>query len=216
VFCRSLFVLLSVFFWPLYCLVHLLLAIVLSCPSSMYSFWLSLFVSSNLCYVWNFITKHTNYVRLFFFPHCSWVLLNLGSPLPPVVCRRDHVVFTLFVFFYVWWCPTHIMFCFCFVCHRRVYPRLPVSLFILFCIAHSVFYSMYIFRFFYILFMFSIQKLFHRTYFILWFSINSYITHCAAIRDMCFLNCDIYLNVVIIIVELIFLIMSMYVCVIWK
>jgi len=73
---------------------------------------------------------------------------------------------------------------------------------------------MYIFRFFYILFMFSILELFYRTYIILWFSINSYITDRAAIRDMCFLNCHIYLNVVIIIVELIFLIISMYVCVI--
>jgi len=34
-----------------------------------------------------------------------------GSSLPPVVCRRTHVLFTLFVFACVWWCPTHIVLC---------------------------------------------------------------------------------------------------------
>ena len=38
-----------------------------------------------------------------------------GSSLPPVVCRRDHVLFMLFVFVWAQWCPTHILLCFCFV-----------------------------------------------------------------------------------------------------
>jgi hypothetical protein len=37
------------------------------------------------------------------------------SFLPPVVCRRAHVLFTLFVFVCTWWCPTHIVLCFYFV-----------------------------------------------------------------------------------------------------
>ena len=46
-----------------------------------------------------------------------------GSSLPPVACRRNHVLFTLFVFAY--WCPTPIVFCFCFVLLRLVNPVLP-------------------------------------------------------------------------------------------
>ena len=38
-----------------------------------------------------------------------------SSSLPPVQCRRVHVLFTLFVFACVQWCPTHIVLCFCFV-----------------------------------------------------------------------------------------------------
>ena len=38
-----------------------------------------------------------------------------GSSLLPVVYRRAHVLFTLFVFVCVQWCPTHIVLCFCFV-----------------------------------------------------------------------------------------------------
>ena len=34
----------------------------------------------------------------------------------------------LFVFVYVWWCPTHVMLCFCFVFLHLVYPMLSVSL----------------------------------------------------------------------------------------
>ena len=51
------------------------------------------------------------------------VLFCLSSPcvlLPPVVCRRAHVCFTLFVFAYIRWCPTHIMLWFCFVCLHLV------------------------------------------------------------------------------------------------
>jgi len=35
-----------------------------------------------------------------------------GSSFPLVVCMRVHVLFTLFVFVCVWWCPTHIVFLF--------------------------------------------------------------------------------------------------------
>ena len=37
-----------------------------------------------------------------------------GQCLPPVVCRRAHVLFTLFVFVCVQWCPTHIVLYFLF------------------------------------------------------------------------------------------------------
>ena len=37
-----------------------------------------------------------------------------GSSLAPVICRMDHVLFTLFVFVCAYWCPTHIGFLFCF------------------------------------------------------------------------------------------------------
>ena len=48
-----------------------------------------------------------------------------SSTLPPVVCRRTHVIFTWFVFVSVQWCPTHIVLCFCFI--FLVFPMLPVS-----------------------------------------------------------------------------------------
>ena len=38
------------------------------------------------------------------------------SYLPPAVCERAHVLFTLFVFASVKWCPTHIVLCFCSPC----------------------------------------------------------------------------------------------------
>ena len=44
-----------------------------------------------------------------------------GSTLPPV-CRRAHILFMLFVFVCVYWCPTHIVLCFCFVFRHLVYP----------------------------------------------------------------------------------------------
>jgi hypothetical protein len=64
------------------------------------------------------------------------------SYLPPAVCERAHVLFTLFVFACVKWCPTHIVLCFCSSCVpyvasfsvlccvfvRPVYPMLPVFL----------------------------------------------------------------------------------------
>ena len=33
----------------------------------------------------------------------------VGSSLPPVVCKRAHVLLTLFVFACGEWCPTHIV-----------------------------------------------------------------------------------------------------------
>ena len=51
-----------------------------------------------------------------------------GSSLTAVICRRVHVLFTLFVFVCVQWCLTHIVLCSNFVCLRLVYPMLPVSL----------------------------------------------------------------------------------------
>jgi hypothetical protein len=64
-----------------------------------------------------------------------------GSSLPPVVCRRAHVLFTLLVFV---WCLTHIVLCFYFICLRVVYPMLPVSLDCSFLIVSSVFSNVYI------------------------------------------------------------------------
>ena len=45
------------------------------------------------------------------------------SSLPPAVCRRANVLFTLFMFVCVKWRPTHIVLCFWFVS-----SMLPVSL----------------------------------------------------------------------------------------
>jgi hypothetical protein len=52
----------------------------------------------------------------------KWLTINCGykhicwlTSLFLVVCRRDHVLFTLFVFVCVLWCPTNIVLCFCFV-----------------------------------------------------------------------------------------------------
>ena len=67
------------------------------------------------------------------------------SSLPPVVCRRAHVLFTLFAFVCTQWCPTHIMLCFCFVFLRFVYPILPVSLVCHFLSVNSVLYNVYLF-----------------------------------------------------------------------
>jgi hypothetical protein len=61
-----------------------------------------------------------------------------GSSLLPVVCRRAHVLFTLFVFVCVLLCPTHIVLCVCLVYLRLVLPIMPVSLDCQFFIAPSV------------------------------------------------------------------------------
>ena len=47
------------------------------------------------------------FIRLF---DCTF-----GSSLPPIVCRRAHVLFPICVLVRVKWCPTHIVFCFLFV-----------------------------------------------------------------------------------------------------
>ena len=67
-----------------------------------------------------------------------------GSSLLPVVKRRAHVLFTLFVFACAWWCPTHIALCFCFAVLRLVYHMLPISLYCPFLIAPSVFSNVYL------------------------------------------------------------------------
>ena len=50
-----------------------------------------------------------------------------GSSLPPVVGKRAHVFFMLFVFVCLLLCPTLIVLCFL-LCLRLVYPMLPISL----------------------------------------------------------------------------------------
>ena len=82
-------------------------------------------------------------VFMFWVPWCDvhydfHVKTMFGSSLPSVVCRRAHVLFTLFVFVCASWCPRHIMFV-CFVCLCLVYPVLPVSLDCTFLIAPSIF-----------------------------------------------------------------------------
>ena len=54
-------------------------------------------------------------------------LRYLCSSLPPLVCRRAHVLFTLFVFVSVYSCVQPILCC-CFVFLRLAYSILPVSL----------------------------------------------------------------------------------------
>ena len=54
--------------------------------------------------------------------------LQFGSSLPQVVFRRAHVLFTLFVFVCVLWCPTHVVLCFCFAFLCLVWHVLPVSM----------------------------------------------------------------------------------------
>jgi hypothetical protein len=58
------------------------------------------------------------------------IKMMFGSSLPLVICKRAHVLFAVFVFVFVcvWWCPAHIVLCFCFVFLRLVYHMLPVSL----------------------------------------------------------------------------------------
>ena len=46
--------------------------------------------------------------------------MMFGSSLPQVVCMMEHVLFALFVFLCLWWCPTPIVLCFVFI--RLVYP----------------------------------------------------------------------------------------------
>ena len=75
-----------------------------------------------------------------------WCPLQFPS-LHPVVCRRAHaVLFTLFEFVCVYWCPTHIVLCICFSCLRLVYPMLPISLDCPFVIVHSVFFNVYLIK----------------------------------------------------------------------
>jgi hypothetical protein len=66
-----------------------------------------------------------------------------GSSLPPVICRRAHVSFTLVVF--VWYSGViHILCCvFVLFFFSSCVPMLPVSLYCPFLIASSVFSNVY-------------------------------------------------------------------------
>ena len=70
------------------------------------------------------------YLQLFVGELMSYIryLCLFGSSLPPVVCRRTHVLFTLFVFVYVQQCPTHIVLCFWLAFLRLEYSMVPISL----------------------------------------------------------------------------------------
>jgi hypothetical protein len=47
----------------------------------------------------------------FWVPCCNFRIRTMvGSFLPPVVCKRAHVLLAWFVFVYGQWCPTHIVF----------------------------------------------------------------------------------------------------------
>jgi hypothetical protein len=106
-----------------------------------------------LSYIWIIIflslLQMELYVFTFWVPCCDvrydfCIKTMFGSSLPPVVCRRPHVLFTLFMFVWVQWCPTHVVLCFCFVILRLVYPMLPVSLDCPFLIAPEVFANVYL------------------------------------------------------------------------
>ena len=43
------------------------------------------------------------------------------------ICKVQHVLFALFLFVYVEWCPTLIVLCLCFVCLRLAYPMLLLT-----------------------------------------------------------------------------------------
>jgi hypothetical protein len=66
-----------------------------------------------------------------------------GSSLPPVVCRRSHILFTFLVFVCVYWCPTYfVLFCFEF-CSSSCVPCVASCSGLSFLIAHSVFSNVY-------------------------------------------------------------------------
>ena len=62
-----------------------------------------------------------------------------GLSLPPVVCSRAYVWFTLFVFACVMWVQHNVVLCFCFVFLRRVASFYGLSIFI----APAVSYNVY-------------------------------------------------------------------------
>ena len=64
------------------------------------------------------------------------IMRHIGSSLPPVVCRWVHVLFVLFVFVYMWFCPAHIVLSFCLFFLRLCYQFLWIVL--------SVFSNVYI------------------------------------------------------------------------
>ena len=70
------------------------------------------------------------------FPHR--IKTMFGSSLPPSVCMKARVLFTLFVYACAQWCSTHIVLCFCFVFLRLV-SLSGLSI----CIAPSIFSNVY-------------------------------------------------------------------------
>ena len=75
---------------------------------------------------------------------CVVLLCVVCVLLHPVVCKREHALFTLFLFVFAQWCPKHIVLCFCFVFLCLLHPMLPVSLDCPFLIAPSVFSNVYL------------------------------------------------------------------------
>ena len=71
----------------------------------------------------------------------NYIKTMFGSSLPPVVCRRTRVLFTLFVFVYIWWRLTHIVLFFFFVLCTLCCQFLWIVLFL---IAPSVFFNIYL------------------------------------------------------------------------
>ena len=77
----------------------------------------------NLCFP-RTVVSNTYCVVFLFSPYENDGLFFFTS----IVFRSAHVLFTLFVFTWVQWYPTHIVLCFCFLFIRFVDPMLPVSL----------------------------------------------------------------------------------------
>ena len=66
------------------------------------------FIIFSLCFYLSMFRKFL-YLNILFLK----VIWMFGLSLPPEFCRRAHVFFTLFVFVYLKWCPTHVVFLFC-------------------------------------------------------------------------------------------------------
>ena len=85
-------------------------------------FYLSIFIQYNSVKTTNDIQEH--------------LFLDIEN-----YCRRDGVLFMLFVFVWALWCSTNIVLCFCSVFLPLVYYVLPVSLECPFWIAPSLLYK---------------------------------------------------------------------------
>ena len=91
-----------------------------------------------LCY---YVPKFTFWVPCCDVRYDFRIKTMFGSSLPPVVCRRDHVLFTLFVFVCVQCCLTHIVFFFvlCTLCCQFlwvVHFWLPLRYSLMLALAH--------------------------------------------------------------------------------
>ena len=65
---------------------------------------------------WSLVLYNSVVLFTFWVPCCSVrydfrIKAMFSLSLPPVVCRRAHILFTLFVFVCVLWCPKHIALC---------------------------------------------------------------------------------------------------------